>query len=112
MARNSPTNFRKPGRPARQLSDDERAYLENALQGRVSFEDMAEHIGVHVDTLKRLLMRNGLARFNAAKYARTDPPNIWRRPCIRCGDDAPRHRNQYFCDYCTERNQALATEPF
>ena len=68
-------------------------------------------MGVCVDTLKRILQREGLAEFDAAKYAVSlsfDTQQTWVRPCMRCKDETPRPKWQYICDRCKERNEAYS----
>lgn len=64
--------------------------------------DAAARMGVCVDTLKRLLVKQGLRDFPGAKYqvARVHQQDTWDRPCISCGRRDPRPRNWYFCRPC------------
>jgi hypothetical protein len=64
---------------------------------------IAERLGVCVDTAKRILMRHKLQYFPGAKYQIRPQPIKWRRPCIICGDTKPRTAAQYKCVGCTER---------
>ena len=63
---------------------------------------MASHIGCCVDTLKRILVRQGLQEFDGAKYQlrREHSLPTWSRPCINCGDTEVRHKNYYYCKTC------------
>ena len=73
---------------------------------RVSYTEQAKRIGVSVDTLKRLLVKHGIAEFDGAKYAR--PPYEdearWTRPCIKCGSTEDRPRAYYMCSSCRSKN--------
>lgn len=62
----------------------------------------AERIGCHTDTLKRILVREGLQDFDGAKYQvrRKHPEARWSRPCMACGDSKARPKNHYFCRRC------------
>jgi hypothetical protein len=66
---------------------------------------VARLLGVCPDTLKRILMREGLAEFEGAKYALPlsyyrHNAATWERPCLRCKTTAPRPKWQYVCDSC------------
>lgn len=90
------------------ISKSERKYLAKALKDKKPYTEMAVKMNVCVDTLKRILQREGLAEFDAAKYAVSpsfDEVQTWSRPCMRCRDDSPRPKWQYICDKCTERNE-------
>ena len=58
-----------------------------------------------VDTLKRLLHREGLQTFEGAKYVaiNENPIKMWNRPCIRCKCEKSRPKNQYVCTPCWGR---------
>jgi hypothetical protein len=94
------------------LTQDEREYLRLAVEQSHSYVSMALHMSVCVDTLKRILQREGLAEFEGAKYvvslSRTNKPETWRRPCMSCKDDKPRPKWQYLCAKC--RNGEAETE--
>lgn len=70
-----------------------------------SYSTLAKRFGCHTDTLKRILVREGLQDFTGAKYAL--PANshtlMWNRPCMACGDDKPRPKGLYFCDSCRDK---------
>lgn len=69
----------------------------------------AARLGICVDTLKRLLVREGLRNFKGAKYIqrpRPTPKDKWTRPCICCGCTDSRPRLQYKCDPCTSQTSA------
>lgn len=69
------------------------------------FTELAGRIGCCVDTLKRILMREGLAEFEGAKYAvrRDHDEAMWTRPCMSCKCCRPRPKNHYFCARCRRR---------
>lgn len=69
-----------------------------------NFQQMADHIGCCVDTLKRILVREGIQQVYGAKYqeARTKE-ELWTRPCMSCGDTKPRPKNWYFCLSCRKK---------
>lgn len=64
--------------------------------------ELAAYVGCCVDTLKRVLVREGLAEFDGAKFApkRDFGAKLWTRPCLRCKDTTPRAKNLYLCDRC------------
>lgn len=68
----------------------------------VTVQAMAGRIGVHRDTMARMLAELGL-RPPTRKMAATPPPEMWTRPCITCGDTAPRPRAHYMCNRCRVR---------
>jgi hypothetical protein len=69
------------------------------------FTLLASRVGCCVDTLKRILMREGLAEFEGAKYAvrRDHAEAKWTRPCMSCKCARPRPKNHYFCARCRRR---------
>jgi hypothetical protein len=67
------------------------------------YPELADKIGVCTDTLKRILVREGLQDFAGAKYqvSRASKANQkWARPCMRCKSIRPRPKWQYICDKC------------
>lgn len=78
------------------------AYLR-ANFGKQTLKSMAANLGCNVDTLKRILVRQGIANFPGAKFvpSRASQETFWTRPCMRCRDTTERPRNQYICDRCT-----------
>lgn len=90
----------------RTLSRSQRRRIEYMLEHEYSYRAMAEYVGVCTDTLKRMLVREGLAEFDGAKYAispaaRGEAPT-WERPCMRCKDASPRPKWQYICSKCKD----------
>ena len=69
-----------------------------------SYRAMSKAFGVCTDTVKRMLVREGLAEFDGAKYAispmHKTQAAMWKRPCLKCGDATPRPKWQYVCDRC------------
>lgn len=85
------------------LSDEQLDWLADQI-GKIPYTQMARHIGIDVVTLKRILMREGLAEFEGAKYTPAPtPPQMWTRPCISCGCTKPRERHLYLCHPCRKR---------
>lgn len=80
------------------------AYLRRAVSENIHFKDMAAHLGVCVDTLKRILMREGICEFDGAKFIpsirRRAATATWSRPCINCRSTTPRPHGQYICASC------------
>lgn len=70
-----------------------------------SYSDMAQRIGCCVDTLKRILVREGLQEFNGAKYQvrRDFEEKTWSRPCMSCGSKELRPKNWFFCKSCRKQ---------
>ena len=81
--------------------------LRYMLDNQYSYRAMAKDFGCCTDTLKRILVREGLAEFDGAKYAisptHKSEQKIWERPCMRCKDASPRPKWQYICDTCKSR---------
>jgi len=71
----------------------------------LSHKELADEVGCCVDTLKRILHREGLQFFKGAKYVaiNENPLKMWDRPCIRCKCTKPRPKNQYICSRCWDR---------
>ena len=68
-------------------------------------KQLAFRAGCCVDTMKRLLHREGLQTFEGAKYVaiNENPLKMWDRPCIRCKCTKSRPKNQYICSPCWGR---------
>ncbi len=66
------------------------------------YPHMAKVVGCCVDTLKRILVREGLQEFDGAKYqvSRKHKAPTWTRPCVRCACAKPRPKGFYLCLKC------------
>ena len=84
------------------LPDEEVTWLRKH-HNDFTHKELAERYEVCLDTLKRLLMRLELQYFPGAKYQIKPTPESWSRPCILCGCNEPRPKNQYRCDTCVDR---------
>lgn len=91
--------------PRKILITDERMAWLRENHDTQPFSTLAKEIGCCVDTLKRILMREGLAEFDGAKYAvrRDHAEAKWTRPCIGCKCSRPRPKQHYFCKKCRSR---------
>lgn len=69
---------------------------------KVTLTHAAERLGVCVDTLKRLLVREGLRDFPGAKYqvARQLTVPMWDRACLKCRKTEHRPKGWFFCRSC------------
>jgi hypothetical protein len=76
------------------------SYLKESSSAAVSHKEMSAHLGCCVDTVKRLLSRYEIERFDGAKYAFPPETKMWIRPCLSCKNDDPRPKNLYFCNTC------------
>lgn len=89
-----------------ELTPDQIDWLRQAHNDRMRPEAMAEHLGYHVDTIKRLLDRYGIRVALSSKHITTDErKDDWTRPCMKCKDETPRPRNQYICTPCKRRSR-------
>ena len=70
----------------------------------LTLKQMASHVGCCVDTLKRILNRENIAIYDAAKYqtSKSKANGFWNRPCMMCGSKKKRPRNQYICTPCKD----------
>lgn len=86
------------------LTDDDKVWLKQN-HSKQSYNSMARRIGVCSDTLKRILVREGLQEFDGAKYQCSRDTNVkmWTRPCNSCGSTELRPKNYYFCTPCRRR---------
>jgi len=87
------------------ISDADMSWLRNNHNNH-TYPELAKRIGVCTDTLKRILVREGLQDFAGAKYQSSRSKksvNHWRRPCLRCKNTNPRPRMQFLCDPCKAR---------
>lgn len=87
------------------LTEEQLSYLTKAVAAKVHPKEMAQVIGVHVDTLKRILDRNGLVPAFSEKHMaslseKKAKCGLWQRPCMKCKSTKPRPVNQYVCDAC------------
>jgi len=92
--------------PRKVLITDEQVAWLHCNHIDLSYPHMARTIGCCVDTLKRILVREGLQEFDGAKYAvnRKHDEDTWGRPCLRCKDTSPRPKNHYLCPRCRRSN--------
>lgn len=82
------------------VSDEQRDWLAQNY-GRITIVEIAQTLGCHVDTAKRILAREGLADFPGAKYVpKPPPPTMWTRPCINCKSTERRPRLHFMCSRC------------
>ena len=72
---------------------------------KTTYALMADKIGVCVDTLKRMLVREGLQEFDGAKYQlkRDTDIKMWSRPCLDCLDETPRPKMWFYCRECRKK---------
>jgi len=99
----------------RRLDESELKAVRLMLDLKYSYRQMAEQLGVCTDTLKRILVREGLAEFEGAKYAcKPEHKNFsktWKRPCLKCRDDSPRPKGQFICSECKKVNESYQGAP-
>jgi hypothetical protein len=90
------------------LSEADITWLREA-NATLTYKQMATHLSCCEDTLKRILVRHGIAEFSGAKYTLPRPAAVyWSRPCIRCRSTSQRPRMQYTCDSCHEKLADIA----
>jgi hypothetical protein len=89
----------------RRLTEQEREELAHMHEGGATIRAMARTFGVCSDTLKRILVREGLADYEGAKFSvsASSLEQTWTRPCSRCGCTKPRPKNHYRCEVCKAR---------
>ena len=68
-----------------EITDDNMTWLTEH-HAQVTLTEAARRLDVCVDTLKRILVREGLRDFEGAKYvvARKVTLAMWERPCMDC----------------------------
>ena len=83
------------------VSPEQVEWLRNNYK-KLSYVQMAKEVGVCADTLKRILVRHGIAHFESAKFAvaMSAKVEMWTRPCMNCGDTTPRPKWKYICNKC------------
>lgn len=83
------------------VSDTDLKWLQNNHHA-YSYSDLAQRIGCCVDTLKRILVREGLQEFDGAKYQvrRDFRGKTWTRPCLSCQSTEERPKMWFFCKEC------------
>lgn len=82
-----------------ELNLEQVAWLKDAYDSGMRPDQMADHFGYHVDTIKRLLDRYDISTALSAKHM-TSKPKTWNRPCLKCGSTTKRPHNQYICTPC------------
>lgn len=88
-----------------ELSDEQVEWLSDNFETYTNAA-LARKMGCCVDTLKRQLVRHGIAYFPGAKYHYRSKPRTWTRPCSICGSEQERPKFQYRCDKCHTREQS------
>ncbi len=81
------------------IADD----YQSATPKTAAWSKLAGHdVTVCTDTLKRILVREGIADFPGAKYVISPAreAKTWTRPCLRCRAVSTRPRFQFLCDPC------------
>ena len=93
------------------VTDDNMKWLREH-HDNVTLTEAADRIGVCVDTLKRILVREGLRDFEGAKYvvARKETVATWERPCMDCGCTEQRPKNWYYCKSAEHREGMTTNE--
>jgi transposase-like protein len=86
----------------RTLTPEERQYVLDSLD-RISYVEMARTLGMSTDTLKRILHRERIREFDAAKFVAAEDIEyiMWERPCMDCKDTTPRPKWIYYCEACS-----------
>jgi TorA maturation chaperone TorD len=89
-----------------EITKKQRAWLKRN-KTNLTDQELADHIGCCIDTLRRILMREGLAHYDAAKYvvAESRRQRKWCRPCLVCGTKEERPLWQYVCARCKKRQR-------
>ena len=84
-----------------QMTDADRQWLRQH-HNDYTYKFMAGQIGCCVDTLKRILVREGLQEFDGAKYELPRDHKVaqWERPCMSCGSTEKRPKFWFFCRSC------------
>ena len=96
-----------PARPVIKADIDQ---LKRNWASQMPLKQMASEVGCCVETLKRILNREGIAIFPAAKYqtSKRQRQQVWERACLSCGSKKPRPRWQYICNKCKELHADFA----
>jgi len=96
--------------PARPVIKADIEQLKRNWAAQMPLKQMASEVGCCVDTLKRILNREGIAIFPAAKYqtSKRQRQQVWERPCLSCGSKKPRPKWQYICNKCKELHADFA----
>jgi len=93
------------------ISKRDRQALSEMLDDGYTYKQMAAYMEVCTDTLKRILVREGLAEFDGAKYAiapsHKSQQTTWERKCLKCKKPVTMPKWQYICDRCTAINENL-----
>lgn len=100
-------------RIARNLPPQTVAWLREvnrpASPERLTLAQQAQQLGVHVDTLRRILTYHHIRDFGRRWGASvTETVKKWNRPCTICGSTVSRPRMQFRCDACKERQRDIA----
>jgi len=92
------------------ITENDRQALSDMLDDGFTYKEMASYMEVCTDTLKRILVREGLAEFDGAKYAvapsHKSQQKTWERACLKCRKSITMPKWQYVCDKCKSHNES------
>lgn len=86
------------------VTAEQLSWLRDAQDETLAIQ--AERLGVCVDTLKRILVREGIRDFDGAKFVAPLKVMSWTRPCLICRKHVKRPKWQFICDKCAARAKA------
>jgi len=74
-------------------------------QRRQTYKTLANHVGVCVDTVKRILVAKGIANLHSEKHVASRRSQVvkWSRPCMICKSNLPRPKNKFICTPCKNK---------
>lgn len=94
------------------LTDDLRRTIETSMREGETLKGIAQGLGVHLDTLRRYLMKLGLANYASPRFQPPRPrPKNWHRPCLICKSKKPRPVGQFICSACKESRDETGLDP-
>lgn len=86
------------------LNNDFRMEIQSLMAEGKTLKQIADGYGICLDTLRRYLVKLGLADYKSERFQPPRPrPQSWKRPCLICKSTKPRPVGQFVCTPCKER---------
>lgn len=96
-----------------ELSGEFKLRLQTAMANGTPLKQIAANEGICLDTLRRYLVKLGLADYSSERFQPPRPrPKHWHRPCMICKSERPRPVGQYICSSCKESRDETGINPY
>lgn len=78
----------------------DQAIVEAWLGGEHNVRRISRSLDLSVTVVKRVLVRSQLVVSTDLRYQQAAKPEIWTRPCSKCGSEKPRPKHLFYCYRC------------